>query len=151
MRRLADLVQKKPRAVVGTSASLVLLGAVMLVWWLPNSFEYDFSKLRNEPRGDTYERVLNHRVNALFGISQSPAVILADRLDQVPGIRRAVLEKKEAEKEVPNPTIDRVRTVFDLLPEDQEDKIDVLWDIEYMLDSGSPPTSSRRSTISATT
>ncbi|MCY3712260.1 MAG: MMPL family transporter [Gemmatimonadetes bacterium] len=138
MSRLANLVQKAPRTVVGTSASLVLLSAALLVWWLPNSFEYDFSKLRNEPRGDTYERILNHRVNALFGISQSPAVILADRLDQVPGIRRAVLDKKEAEKEVPNPTIDRVRTVFDLLPEDQEDKIDVLWDIEYMLDTNPP-------------
>ena len=138
MSRLANLVQRAPRAVVGTSFSLVVLGAAMLVWWLPNSFEYDFSKLRNEPRGDTYERILNHRVNALFGISQSPAVILADRLDQVPGIRRAVLDKKEAEKEVPNPTIDRVRTIYDLLPEDQEDKIDVLWDIEYMLDTNPP-------------
>ncbi len=138
LTRLANLVQQAPRTVVGTSVSLVLLGAVLLVWWLPNSFEYDFSKLRSEPRGDTYERILNHRVNALFGLSQSPAVILADRLDQVPGIRRAVLDKKEAEKEVPNPTIDRVRTIFDLLPEDQVDKIDVLWDIEYMLDTNPP-------------
>ena len=51
MSRLANLVQKKPRAVVGTSISMVLLGAVLLVWWLPNSFEYDFSKLRNEAAG----------------------------------------------------------------------------------------------------
>ena len=138
LTHLANLVQKAPQAVVGTSISVVVLGTALLVWWLPNSFEYDFSKLRNEPRGDTYERVLNHRVNALFGISQSPAVILADRLDQVPGIRRAVLDKKEAEKEGPKPTIDRVRTIFDLLPEDQEDKIDVLWDIEYMLDTNPP-------------
>ncbi len=138
LTHLANLIRKTPQAVVGTSISLVLLGAVLLAWWLPDSFEYDFSKLRNEPRGDTYERILNHRVNALFGISQSPAVILADRLDQVPGIQRAVQEKKEAEKEIPNPTIDRVRTIFDLLPEDQEDKIDVLWDIEYMLDTNPP-------------
>lgn len=138
LNHLANLIQKGPKAVVGTSAFLVLIGTVLLVTWLPHSFEYDFSKLRNEPQGDTYERILNHRVNNLFGISQSPAVILADRLDQVPGIQRAILKKKEAEEGIQNPTIDRVRTIFDLLPANQEEKIDVLWDIEYMLERNPP-------------
>ena len=135
LKKLADLIQKVPRAVVRTSIPLFFGSIVLVAFWIPEAFEYDFSKLRNEPKGDTYERVLNHRVNNLFGISQSPAVILAERLDQVPGIKQAILKKKENEKQIPNPTIDRVRTIFDLLPETQQEKLDVLWDIKYMLDN----------------
>ena len=77
-------------------------------------------------------------MNNLFGTSQTPAVILADRLDQVLPIKASILEKKEAEKAVDNPTIDRVRTIYDLMPQDQEEKIEVLWDIKNMLDTNPP-------------
>jgi len=135
---LVNFVQRMPQKVVGVSGGLVLTSIILLIWWLPNSFEYDFSKLRNLPRVDTYERILDRRVNDLFGVSQTPAVILADRLDQVLPIQQSLLAKKEAEKSVDNPTIDRIRTIYDLLPQDQEDKIEVLWDIKNMLDANPP-------------
>lgn len=138
LTHVAGMVQKQPQKVVGITAGLVFTSIVLFIWWLPNSFEYDFSKLRNLPRGDTYERILNRRVNNLFGTSQTPAVILADRLDQVLPIKASILEKKEAEKAVDNPTIDRVRTIYDLMPQDQEEKIEVLWDIKNMLDTNPP-------------
>lgn len=135
---VARLVMRAPQRVIGISASLVTVSLALLIWWLPNAFEYDFSKLRNEPKEESEARIQNGRVNRLFGISQTPAVILADRLDQVRLIQEAVQEKAAAEADHPQPTIDKVRTIYDLLPQEQEYKLDVLADIKRMLELNPP-------------
>jgi len=135
---VADLVIRMPQKMVGISASLVVVSLALLIWWLPNSFEYDFSKLRNDPREESEARILNGRVNRLFGISQTPAVILADKLEQVEAIKNKIVEKIAAEAALPNPTIDRVRTIFDVLPTEQDDKLEVLGDIKRLLDLNPP-------------
>lgn len=135
---IAQAVMRGPQTIVGISVSLVVISTALLLWWLPNSFEYDFSKLRNEPREESEARILNGRVNRLFGISQTPSVIVANRLDQVEAIKEIVLEKKAGEANHPNPTIDKVRTIFDILPGEQEDKLEILGDIKRLLDRNPP-------------
>ncbi|MBT5873736.1 MAG: MMPL family transporter [Candidatus Latescibacteria bacterium] len=135
---IASLVSRIPTRMVGISATLVAVSVVLLIWWIPNSFEYDFSKLRNEPREESEARLLNGRVNRLFGVSQTPAVILVDDLEQVRPIKERVDEKRAAEAELPNPTIDRVRTIYDVLPTEQDDKIEILGDIKRLLDLNPP-------------
>ncbi|MBI4552865.1 MAG: MMPL family transporter [Candidatus Latescibacteria bacterium] len=137
-RAVAQVVIRAPRQIVVISTVLVVAAIGLIIWWLPNAFEYDFSKLRQESKTRSETRDLNSRVNRMFGISQNPAVILADRLDQVVPIRDAILAKKADEEQHPNPTIDECKTIFDLLPKDQDEKLEVLADIKRTLDENPP-------------
>lgn len=126
------LVEARPGTIVAVSSILVVAALALVVWFIPHSFEYDFSKLLHKSRQKTPAEELKTRVNALFGESLSPVVILADRLDQVEAIQAEILRKRDAEPEGDR-IIDTCKTVFGYLPREQERKLAVLKEIDRLL------------------
>jgi predicted RND superfamily exporter protein len=129
----AYLVEHHPRALAFLSLGLVIASVGLIVWFIPNSFEYDFSKLLQKSRKKTEAEALKTRVNAIFGESLSPVVILADRLDQVEAIQREVLRKRDAEP-AEDRIIDTCKTLVGSLPQDQEAKMGVLRELRELLE-----------------
>jgi hypothetical protein len=127
------LVEDRPGLLVAVSSVLVVAALALVVWFIPHAFEYDFSKLLHKSRQKTPAEELKIRVNALFGESLSPVVILADRLDQVEAIQAEILRKRDAEPEGGDRIIDTCKTVFGYLPREQERKLAVLKEIDGLL------------------
>ncbi|MBI2506439.1 MAG: MMPL family transporter [Candidatus Latescibacteria bacterium] len=129
----AYLVEHHPRILAVLSAAMVLASVGLIIWFIPNSFEYDFSKLLQKSRQKTQAELLKTRVNAVFGESLSPVVIVADRLDQVEAIQREVLRKRDAEP-ADDRIIDTCKTLVASLPRDQEQKMAVLGELRVLLE-----------------
>lgn len=129
----ARLVETHPRILAASSVVMVLVSVALIVWFIPNSFEYDFSKLLQKSRKKTEAETLKTRVNAIFGESLSPVVIVADRLDQVEAIQREVLRKRDAEP-ADDRIIDTCKTLVASLPKDQEAKMGVLQELRTLLE-----------------
>ncbi|MCC7263486.1 MAG: MMPL family transporter [Candidatus Latescibacteria bacterium] len=129
----ADLVERHPRILAYSSVVAVLVSVGLIIWFIPNSFEYDFSKLLQKSRKKTEAEALKTRVNAIFGESLSPVVIVADRLDQVEAIQREVLRKRDAEP-ADDRIIDTCKTLVASLPKDQEAKMAVLQELRILLE-----------------
>ena len=128
----AHLVENHPRTIVALSVAMVIASVALIIWYVPNSFEYDFSKLLQKSRQKTETEALKTRVNAIFGESLSPVVIVADRLDQVEAIQREVLRKRDAEP-ADDRIIDTCKTLVASLPRDQEAKMGVLQELRALL------------------
>ncbi len=124
MKAVADWVRRFKKPIVIVAGVL----AVAAVWQVrnfgPNEIETDFSKLR---RADTWvngEGYWGRKMDTLFGTYVTPTVILADTPKQAEDIGKAV---SEAAKHPPlSETIASVRTLDDVVPEQQEDKIAVV-------------------------
>jgi len=144
-RRAAGLAILRPRTVLATSAVLSLGSAALVAWAVARDpMEYDFRNL--QARRDPGSEV--DAVNALVGevvdetMSGSALAVLLPK----PGDARQVqddLEAARAEAEAaaaeagdterPATAYGAVRTVFDLLPEDQNAKVPLLGDIRTLL------------------
>jgi hypothetical protein len=129
----ARLVEGYPRSLAFLSLGLVAASVGLILWFIPDSFEYDFSKLLQKSRKKTEAEALKTRVNAIFGESLSPVVILAERLDQVEAIQREVLRKRDAEP-AEDRIIDTCKTLVGSLPRDQEAKMEVLRELRALLE-----------------
>lgn len=104
-------------AVVGAGAFVVYLGR--------DPFEYDFNKLRTKQLAlSADDNARRDRVKHIFGETQAPNVILAQRQDQVPLIAR-VLETNEDVKRF----VERYETIETYLPSRQAEKIQVIDEI----------------------
>ena len=129
----AYLVEHHARTIALLSTAMVIASVALIIWFIPNSFEYDFSKLLQKSRQKTEAEALKGRVNAIFGESLSPVVIVADRLDQVEAIQREVLRKRDAEP-ADDRIIDTCKTLVASLPSDQEAKMGVLQELRALLE-----------------
>lgn len=129
----AYLVEHHARTIAAVSTAMLVASVGLIIWFIPNSFEYDFSKLLQKSRQKTEAEVLKSRVNAIFGESLSPVVIVADRLDQVAAIQREVLRKRDAEP-AEDRIIDTCKTLVASLPRDQEAKMGVLQELRALLE-----------------
>ncbi len=134
----AALVGARPRAVAIAGALSGVAAAGLAIHYVASDpMEYDLSRIRTEPElGDSPARRLARRVEAVrAGLgstadaasagrqSQDGVAILADRLDQVLPLKAALEARRDAAGARP---FDRVVTIFDLLPRDQEAKIALL-------------------------
>ncbi len=133
LRPVGSLVSTFPRLVTGLGLLLAVLSTVAFVQFVPNSLEYDFSKLRNRPRtapvpgGSIYDRV-----DEIFKQELSPVIILLDREEQAAWICDVVM-KKEAQLPPSDQTIDNCKTLQSYLPENQEEKLVLLKKIRKLL------------------
>ncbi|MFO1518920.1 MAG: MMPL family transporter [bacterium] len=123
----------KPISLAGLLLSLLCFP--LIVHFAPNSLEYDFSKLRVKSKGHevSEEASLSDRVNQIFTGSMTPAVLVADRVDQVLPLCREIMRKNDLdppEKRV----IDSCKTVFSHVPEDQDRKIEILGQIRKLME-----------------
>jgi predicted RND superfamily exporter protein len=82
-------------------------------------FEYDFTNLR----AITEERELvGEKTEGVFSLSESPALILANSKEDVNELVTAVRERIRSD--TTSPTIAAVRSVFSLVPENQQAKLE---------------------------
>jgi predicted RND superfamily exporter protein len=124
MRTAVNLVQKHRVAVVITTTVLAALAIWQVRNWGPNEIETDFSKLRRADTWKTGEGYWGRKMDALFETYVTPTVILADDADQARDIGRAVVA---AAKTPPlDEMVASVRTLDDVLPPGQEEKIAVV-------------------------
>jgi uncharacterized protein len=109
-------------AVVAAIAALLTVGAALAVRSLPSqALEYDFSKLRRADTWESGEGYWGRRMDTLLGTYLTPTVILADSEKEA---RRIGIDlKKATEAEPLTSMVSQVRTVDDVLPQDQDAKL----------------------------
>ena len=111
---------------IGAIASIVLIA-----FYLPNSLEYDIANLRTKSSIESGTAVLDHRISELFGTSMTPAIILADSVEEGADICRVLMEIKKQKGDESG--VEKCRSVLSLLPTEQEEKLPVINDIRRLL------------------
>lgn len=128
----ARLVFGAPRAIVVVSTILAIGGAVLVaVAVARDPIEYDFRKLRSVREESSQASRLNGRIKDIVGgagAGQAIAILVDDRDHVLPLARE--LDRRREEEDAP---YGRVRTVYDLLPEDQPAKLPILADIRELM------------------
>jgi predicted RND superfamily exporter protein len=157
---LSDILLRRPRVLVGIVVAVTVIAAWAVAPLVPNPFEYDFSKLRNQESrkhgaGDLYVRVggIFPRDIAPIGVAllASPedaplfdtAVLERDctdglRRDRSPFAADAKTLANECARRVVagEPTgglLSNVATAFDYLPKDQDAKLPLVANIRRRL------------------
>jgi hypothetical protein len=131
--RRAPLLGRAARWVVRFDAPIVAWGTVLCVasagvfglYLLRDPFEYDFNKLRTKQLANRAEdNARRDRVKNIFGETQAPNVILAQREDQVPLITRVLETDPDVRR-----FVDRYETIDTYVPRRQAEKIEVIREI----------------------
>lgn len=115
----------RPVLVVGVTVTVI---AGILATQV--EFEYDFTNLRVI---SAERQLVGEKTEGVFTLSESPAVILADSREEVDRIVQAVNRVKQ--NDTISPTIDRVRSVFSLVPDDQEARLEKIREIRTLVDT----------------
>jgi len=93
------------------------------------SFEYDFTNLRANTEE---QQIVREKIKGVFDLSDSPAVILANTDEEVGEIVDAV--KQIIKADIVSPTIEAVRSIFSLVPDDQPEKLIKIKAIRKLID-----------------
>ncbi|MBI5527374.1 MAG: MMPL family transporter [Deltaproteobacteria bacterium] len=120
-----------PRAVLAVFSAGAVLSIVSFARYLPDSLEYDMSRLRTRSSLESGTAKLDHRISEIFDVSMTPAVILSKDPAQGAAICRALLAKKKRDDDASG--IEGCRSVTSYLPEGQEEKLEVVRDLRRML------------------
>ncbi|NOY92393.1 MAG: MMPL family transporter [Deltaproteobacteria bacterium] len=131
-RLFAGIVYRAPRSIVVVSLVLGLLSTGLVARAVASDpIEYDFRNLKSVREGSLRAKEINDRVGEIVGSGAQGnfiAVVL-DHLSDAPAVHRQLEEMADPDA----PLWRRVRTVEDLLPQDQEAKIPVLNEIRELL------------------
>ena len=133
----AFVARRFPRAVTIAGLALGAFSSLLAVrYFVQDPMEYDLRNVRNERLKKTSAGRLSGRVDRTVGrLKQDGKAILTDRLDQVKPLV-AELEKRRAAAPADRKPFQRVVTIYSLLPEDQDEKIELLTTIKDRLDRG---------------
>lgn len=93
------------------------------------SFEYDFTNLR---ANDEERELVGEKISGIFDRSESPAVVLADSKDEVNEVVAAV--KKIMAADTLSPTVEAVKSIYSLVPENQNKKLQIISEIRQLVD-----------------
>jgi predicted RND superfamily exporter protein len=134
MAPFADKLQGWSKKLVMIGAGMAVLSVPLLIHYIPNSLEYDFTKLRVKMKGSevSEEADLNNRVKKIFLGSLSPAVLVADRTDQVLPLCQEIMRKNSLDP-VEHQVIDSCNSLYTYVPEHQDEKIALLKKIKDLL------------------
>ncbi len=112
----------------------VAVGVVVAVFVPRLSFEYDFRDLRaNLPELQGVKaKIHDLKVDAEGEDLGSPAVILADSHEDLLELVEVLDSLKARDTEFP--TIEKVESIFDKLPHDQDEKLGIIRDIRRLVD-----------------
>lgn len=126
--------RKWPRALAIGGAVLGVVAAVLTVrYFAKDPMEYDLANVRNERLSPTSAGLLSLRVDKIVGrLGQDGRAILTDRIDQVQPLV-AELEKRRAAAPPDRRPFDRVVSIFDILPQEQDEKLKLLREIDERL------------------
>jgi predicted RND superfamily exporter protein len=118
----------EPIVVWGTLLAVASAG-VFALYLRSDPFEYDFNKLRTKQLvRSADDNARRDRVKHIFGETQAPNVILAQRADQVPLIARVLETDPEVKR-----FVERYETIETYLPSRQAEKLEVLREIRAEL------------------
>ncbi|MBI2889803.1 MAG: MMPL family transporter [Nitrospirae bacterium] len=92
-------------------------------------FEYDFSALKSQEKESS---VWRSKMRDVLSGSLTPAVVLTRSLEELDAVREAVEDK--IKNDVHSPTIKSFKSLYSLLPEEQEEKLKVMGEIREILD-----------------
>ncbi len=107
-------------------AATMTVGAAVLFALVP--FEYDFTNLRAM---SAQRQEVSAKTAGIFTLSESPAVVLADSLEEVDEIVAAV--EATIKRDTLSPTIKTVRSIFSLIPQDQPQRLERIGKIRVMI------------------
>lgn len=135
MAAYARALPRYAKLITRTGAVLTLISIPLILWYLPNSLEYDFSKLRvqNSKKEMKEEERLNDRIRSIFGGSTTPAVLMTDSTEQVVPLCQEIQRKNELdppEKQV----VESCKSLYSYVPSDQDQKIEILQKIRALLE-----------------
>lgn len=129
---LDQMLQHFPAVIVTASAVLAVVAGVIVWRYLPNSIEYDFTKLRNRLSAIEGTEALERRVAKLWVGSMTPAVVLLDAPEDGPAMCDAVM-RQNANLPPNERMVDSCFNVSDLLPRDQPEKAPILARFDALL------------------
>ncbi len=121
-----------------TSACFTFLCVPLLISFVPRSLEYDFSKLKVKGKGAemNQEDLLNTRVRSIFGTSMNPAVLMADKTEQVIPLCNEIIRKADLDP-AETRVIESCKSLYSYIPENQPEKIVILKQIREMIEKNS--------------
>ncbi|MEZ4818348.1 MAG: MMPL family transporter [Bdellovibrionota bacterium] len=130
--KLEAWIQRRYRPVVVASVLTLMTASILAINFIPTALEYDFSNLKNKYEKTAQEKARDQRKKSVFGESLNPSIILADREAQVDGLCETVME---LEKDVPayQKTISSCKNLQDFVPEEQDEKMQLLGNIRQLL------------------
>ncbi|MEW6778277.1 MAG: MMPL family transporter, partial [Bdellovibrionota bacterium] len=128
---LGEFAERTPAPIIAAGVLLTLLAVLGIFRLFKEPFEYDFVRLRLRIM-DSELRIWSDRHYEVFSRGRSDAlVVLTDSPEQSRLAARA-LNQKSAE---PDSTIERIWWLGSLVPEDQNEKLEVLRKIKDLVDS----------------
>jgi len=111
---LARFLRRYAAPLTAAFSLLGVAGVLGMKHFLADPFEYNFSKLNTKVATTPEAQQFNANLNKLFGRWPSPTIILADTVDQVEPIRKAI---RRQDQELPGDDVmGQIVTIFDLLP-----------------------------------
>jgi uncharacterized protein len=127
------LAFKHPWRVVAV-ASVIALGGVWVTYGYmrDDPFEYNIRNLRSAGKDAVQARAWMNRSDAAFGRGIAGQTFIAtDSLDEV---REVVKALEEADRKAKVKTIGKIRSILEVMPDDQPAKLEVLGKIRELLD-----------------
>ncbi|MFQ5769237.1 MAG: RND family transporter, partial [bacterium] len=93
-------------------------------------FEYDFTNLRAMTKD---RKISSEKTEGIFKLSESPAVVLADTKEELHEIVAAI--KTIIKTDTLSPTVKTVKSIFSLVPEDQQQKLQTIAEIRTLIEN----------------
>ena len=126
------------KGLIGAGVFFSFVSIPLLIYFVPRSLEYDFTKLRVKTQGAevSEEAILSDKVKRIFSGSQTPAVLVTDQVGDVIPLCQEINRKNEMdlpEKRV----VDSCKSLFSYVPTDQDAKIEWFKKIRHLLGSKS--------------
>ncbi len=133
----AFAAKRLPRgiAIAGLLTGVAACGLAVR-YFLQDPMEYDLSNVRNERLEPTSAGLLSVRVDKIVGrLGQDGRAILTDRLDQVQPLVTELERRRDSAPPDKKP-FDRVVSIYDLLPQHQDEKLKLLAEMKDRIDRG---------------
>lgn len=127
---LARLLER-PRLVLAVFGVLTLAALGLFARYLPDSLEYDLNALRTKSSFTSGAARLTARLDRVFELSMTPAVVMVDDPEEGRAVCAVVQHVKERRGEAS--LIEACRSLYSFLPEQQEAKLAVLAEIRALL------------------
>lgn len=128
------LIRRFPRMVAVVGMALTLAGSVLVIKYVwTDPIEYDMKRIRNDVRQRAERMRLSSLAGELVGQTTTDGMaILVDRLDQVGPLVETLQARRDQAPQGEKP-FEAVHTVFDFIPEAQEEKLPILGDIRDLV------------------
>ncbi len=121
---IARLVERAPRFVLLLTLGMTFVSVVEVAKFRANDIESDLSKLRRRDTWSQGEGYWGARMDRVLGEYLTPLAFLADRPEEARSLAKAL--RADANEPALSGRIDSVRTIDDVLPSSQAEKLAVV-------------------------